>query len=460
MKSLFCIHLTDILLLLFLLWIVINQYLVQDGTLSIFNIAEISLCALCYILFRIIPKENLPFYLILFLGLIQSAVSVIQLLGLPHTDYTLYPVTGTFDNPGELGGWLSVSLLSAVIIFNRKTRFKESLSIACVLILCIILLYTFSRASWLACLIGLCYAVWNATRLRILIQLKKKFFLIFTVLVTSLCIACYYAKPCSVQGRFLIWKVSAKMVMDRPMAGLGIDGFRTHYLFYQGDYLEDHPYSNEAFYADNTIYPYNEVIKLIIEQGFIGFLIFTTFFGVEFVKANKNIKLLLIGLFTYSLFSYPSDVLELQCLFFVLFGAASNTPINAFRAWTKPITLCAYCIISALFIISVKGGFHYKLIEENLKEAFSSAQKTKAEQYLSQNYNIIKQSPLLMDLYAQYHNTHHPQSIQTLQIMEDAIHIAPTSELLCDIGDYYSRHADSIQAIRYYNKASIVLPVA
>jgi O-antigen ligase len=89
-----------------------------------------------------------------------------------------------------------------------------------------------------------------------------------TLLSTTL----YHFKKDSADGRLLLWTVSTKMILEKPLTGFGVDGFKKNYLLYQGEYFKNNPDSPYADLADNATSPFNEWLKIGVEQGIIGLL--------------------------------------------------------------------------------------------------------------------------------------------------------------------------------------------
>ena len=63
-------------------------------------------------------------------------------------------------------------------------------------------------------------------------------------------------------------------LLYQPVFGNGIPGFRAEYLNYQAGYFQTHPDSTWASLADDMETPYNEFLKIFIEQGIVGLMLF------------------------------------------------------------------------------------------------------------------------------------------------------------------------------------------
>ena len=97
----------------------------------------------------------------------------------------------------------------------------------------------------------------------------------------------YFYRSGSADARLLIWRVSLDMIADRPLTGFGPGNFPRYYMLYQADWFRAHPDSEFAAVADNAVYSFNEYIKLAVEEGLPGLLLF--------VAAPSRIRLLFVS---------------------------------------------------------------------------------------------------------------------------------------------------------------------
>lgn len=224
-------------------------------------------------------------------------------------------------------GIVLASQLSFIIplYFSKKT--KEGLPKMMKLgILCIItgaatlLIFTNGRAAWF----GLGAAIFY-----MLIQTKKwEIKKISIIAVPGLIIflsVLYFYKSGSSAGRTLIYKISAVMLRENWLFGIGNGQFRVRYNEYQAAYFSTHDInSKEALLADNSFYSFNDLFQFTIENGVIGdllvlaimFLLFRQIKGARIRSQNKQLVLAsstsLICVLAGSLFSYPLQIFPIQ----------------------------------------------------------------------------------------------------------------------------------------------------
>ena len=138
-------------------------------------------------------KSNLWLeYLILFWGIVQSIISILQFEGIFTSNHSLFNVIGTFDNPGPLGGYLAMSIMIAVSLLCEKDTicskpfFKYILSFS-IVILGLACILADSRATWIALIVALGHIVAK----RIPIKKRKISWTVMMILVVITAILLY-----------------------------------------------------------------------------------------------------------------------------------------------------------------------------------------------------------------------------------------------------------------------------
>jgi len=200
-----------------------------------------------------------------------------------------------------------------------------------------------SRAAWLAVLgaSGYLFAIKYKDYFKKWFNLSfaiKFSLIIFTVAILSSGLTgVYLMKKNSADGRLLVWKITANMIADHPVTGTGMDGFKAYYMDYQAEYFRQNPDSDEAVVAGDANYAFNELLQQTSEHGFVGgfllvLVIMTAIFArsdpgktktnknnQNFTLTDKNLvivsKAILISIATFSMFSYPGQILPIKTCF-------------------------------------------------------------------------------------------------------------------------------------------------
>lgn len=259
---------------------------------------------------------------------------------------TIKHIHGTFFNSGLLAGFISLSIISLVNLLRGNFKKEKKLylkQILCIIIL-IIQIYIMLRLTFRAALIAsvcgvivILHSLFSPKLLTLFFSMRNRFkILIFITLMFVLTGYCLYQlKPQSVDGRVLVWLSTIKMIKDKPVLGFGTGAFRQNYMNYQAQYLTT--ISNEQFknLASDTSIAFNEPLKILTEQGIIGTIILVALLvsvfrakNVKFRQEIISLKALLCTMIVFGLFSYPTESILFQIVFFFIITQLSSLADN------------------------------------------------------------------------------------------------------------------------------------
>ncbi len=287
-------------------------------------------------LYSLLDKKSIPVLIagILMVGIGQAVYGLGQLYGFWPSHHGLFPLTGSFFNPGPYSCWLACMIPVAVytIMPQGSTILRVSGWIFLFLVGAV-LIPAGSRAGILAALGGAFIVLWP--RIKTWTFWKSKGVKIgmgaaLIILLTGL----YFLKRDSADGRLLIWKVSTEMIADNPLFGVGWDRFPVMYNQYQSHYFNSGKGSEqEQYLADYVNYPFNELVGWTAEMGIMGIFLLLVIGGLlfyiwrqkkKFGKIGPVDRLVLSLVVTWSVFaffSYPSEVPALTILGVLAFAA-------------------------------------------------------------------------------------------------------------------------------------------
>lgn len=369
--------------------------------------------------------------------------------------HPLFDATGSFGNPGQTGGFLSVCfILSVGLAKMRRGRIR-------ILILCVCLtvgealLLTDSRAGVLAALIGITVVFLPEMR-----RLWQRYKTPVAITLSAVCILfgilLYGYRTASADARLLIWRVSADMIADKSFTGHGIGSFNKEYMLYQADYFGKHPDSWFAAVADNAAYPYNEFIHAAIELGAIGlFLLCAVFAAALLSKSGNDVgrlnKVGLVGLIVFSCFSYPSAVFPLFFLFPLLL-AASTDGKRVIRL-PKGLRIGLMVGLFLVCLIAVKEWKFYRQASAEVGQ-MGAEDHSGSSRFVNTHFEKLVNNLMFNAAYIEFvflrDREHFP---------DERIHsLLPSCETYCDIGNYYFERNQFDQAERYYWTASRMIP--
>lgn len=274
-------------------------------------------------------KGYLLFALVL-TGIAEAIEGIQQLEGYAYSNHSLFPLTGTFFNPGPYSGYLAIILPIGLDLFLRKSlptpiRYTG----AAYALLCLIVLPAgMSRSAWIAACIA-CAWVYLAHRLdweRLNRWQKRHRF----ITILALIIGCgllgiggyrlYSLKKDSADGRVLLWKITTRAIAEKPVQGTGLGGFPHAYAEAQAEYMASGKASEqEKRIAGCPEYAFNEYLHIGTEQGIIGLTLFIAWLGIWLYKSLRHRRYACAGaLIAFYLFAFASYPLRLPEFWIVL----------------------------------------------------------------------------------------------------------------------------------------------
>lgn len=111
----------DIAVALFISYIFL-RWLLQREDVAELSIFRWFLFAVVYILARTVNHKETLFSALILSASLQAVVALLQKVGCLSSLHPLFDVTGTFNNPGPLGGYLAVGLVVAVLLYASSFR--------------------------------------------------------------------------------------------------------------------------------------------------------------------------------------------------------------------------------------------------------------------------------------------------------------------------------------------------
>lgn len=378
-----CPNTIDLLVFIFIAYVCIHFKL--SGAIAENRIGLFILLGTTYFNFRILFNYKFSAIRIIciifvLLGIIESVWAMLQLYGITNAYNNNFSMTGSFFNPGPLGGYLATIFPMAVyfLLSYRKKAQKNLFSkiyfgtSLCFIILTVLILpSSMSRSAWLALLCGTLYVIisyfklWDTIR-QLLLKSRFRWFVPFGLLMVTLGLAfcAYTLKKGSADSRLLTWKVSAVYLLSNDgWKGSGFGHFSEAYAKAQSTYLanisENDPIMDVLSFPE---YGFNEYLQLGIEIGMPGLIIFLTllFFcfrsGIRKKKYDVVGSLIALCIFAFS--SYPFNLLPF-CIILVFFIAICSTDNNKIIIQNKKqhyYTILLTLMITIIsFIIFLKG---------------------------------------------------------------------------------------------------------
>lgn len=346
----------DIGLLIVLLYISVNRYYLHPVHGFSQRWLELIGLAICYIVLRRLPATLYTWLLLAISagGVLQVLAGVLQLLGVLESRNTYFPMTGNFFNPGGYAGYLVLVAVVALGLYLHRNTLQVSegegrrinrfvvwlttyLPLTALVGCAVVLPCLRSRAAFLALAAGMGGVWWlyhhRDNRKPAGLSLKR--FVMAALLLAGLGYTFYLLKRNSADGRMLIYQVSATLVQEHPVTGVGIDRFKAYYMDAQARWFEQQGDAapDAAQLADNTFYAFNEPLQFVVENGAIGLLLVVAviFFFRRYPSGQSYtpIRTVAYGVLLASLFfamvTYSSDNLAMKYIMVFALAILSGT---------------------------------------------------------------------------------------------------------------------------------------
>lgn len=396
-------------LLLWIAYILVNGWFQHIPMSNRF--LELQGLILLYILLRQIKPSRYGILLlaIVFGATIQAIIGNLQLWGAMPSHHALFKMTGSFFNPGSFAGFLvsvfpvilGVLILKKNLIPMVGANVNQAVAWIGGFLILLALAASDSRAAYVAIAsssIMLLFKRYSVGQwLRKHTPVKRNLLLVSVLLLVS---AVFFGiikiNSDSTNGRILIWKVASGMVADHPLAGVGLDRFKSYYMDKQAEYFNAKPNSPEAMLAGDTNYCFNEFLQHTVENGLIGFLMMLGVLVCVFVATSRPYedelwvaKAGIVGIAAFAMFSYPAQILPIKIIL-VVYLAYIATLTEKQEAWCPQKsryilkgTLAIFMVISLITIIRFLPT--YQEAWKNWNSAYQLSQSGSFEESLRKN---------------------------------------------------------------------------
>ncbi|MGP8330348.1 MAG: O-antigen ligase family protein [Methanosarcinaceae archaeon] len=301
----------DLSIMIWLFFIVIHSFLLHGGG-DLFNRIDMLLYfGLFYFSIQFVEGDQKSrqqhnfreraFLILAVTALLLSIYGLLQFFRIDPFRSGLYPaaeskVIATMGNANSLAGYLATVFPFVIyyIVFSKK-RFNTAFWQLSTIVVFITIILTLSRGAWLGLIGGLLILLFP--KVKTIWQGKlRKFFLISSITISMLFFSwvSYKINPDSAIGRIFIWKISAKMIADHPVTGMGYGRYGVEFLNYQAQFFDEPENAKYFDRADNLKGAKNEYFQIIAETGIVGFSLFLLiivlfyYFGYKVVKSSKN----------------------------------------------------------------------------------------------------------------------------------------------------------------------------
>lgn len=245
-------------------------------------------------------------------GIYEAGLGLTQMLNGTSRHY-LYLLTGTFQNPGPYSAFLMLGVVTGLAWTQEAEKnWQKHIIMGAAGFMFVLLPATWSRAAIISLgIIGLWlfrksywkwrWAVWIGC--------------------IALCVVFYFLKQGSADGRLLIWTSGLTTWLHHPWTGVGIGGFFHASANGVAELYANNPSSDLFASGGITDYAFNELLKVLVEQGLIGAILCIAAVGYTMYLLWQHSRPLFYGMLSllmFSMFSYPFELLPYRIIMVML----------------------------------------------------------------------------------------------------------------------------------------------
>ena len=265
------------------------------------------------------------FYRTWFMSWVVILCGIVEALwgyGYLSVKHAMFPLTGSFYNPGPYGGFLAMAFPACLWeVLNRYEFGWKGIcywtGIVGLVLMGIVIPATMSRTAWVAVGISSAfvyvkvYPYMPKIIRRRLSQRCRHWKVIALLLLLAVGTGTYLIKKDSADGRLLMWKVAVQAIAKQPLTGYGWENVPGAYGQAQEEYFASGNYTEtEARVAGSPEYVFNEYLQVAMAWGVPALLLLLglTWWAFHTMKDDWFLTgeaAALLSLMIFSLASYP-----------------------------------------------------------------------------------------------------------------------------------------------------------
>lgn len=449
-----CLNRIDLLVLLCALYM-----LVDFRCFNVEYFGKIIIVLLAYFAFRTISIKYL--YICFMLITLSSLVQVIYCwLDFVHPWESLDDIEGIFHNTGIWGGFVA---LCSIFVGGAGLFLVKRYKMALWLLFMLLIYFTYesdSRAAWMAIILSLLYFLCVKYEGNVI---GIAGVLIGFILFSIVCFPkIYHLKTESAMGRVYIWKTSLPIINEHFLLGTGQGGFQVHYMKKQAAYLQKDTMSRFTRIAGETDNPFNEFIKITVEYGIVGLILFMILLYHVFHK-NPNrafctipLKGVLIGILVFAFFSYPFMYVQFQLLFILcLAGISHNYTENVMKL--KVLRHTTWIIVLSLIVAFPILRYYYCALRWECGVNQKTLSDDEKMEEMAVLYPVLKANAAFLTYYA-YLYSEREDYVNSVSKWKESLIYKVSYRQYISLGQDLERMGEYDEAEAYWEIASYMIP--
>lgn len=303
------------------------------------------------------------------IGLWEVFFGWAQLLGFRSSPHHLFPVTGSFYNPGPYCLFLAVMIPLALFnAINGRTGFFYWEGIVFLIMATALMPVLMGRTGWIAAFVGGMVTLFGTGHVRIP-RRRNLFTLLFlvTIVLSTAGVLLYRLKPASAMGRLFLWKMGLTAMMQDPIRGVGWKHVPGVLGLAQEHYFSQNPDSIFVEVAGCPECAFNEYHQIGIAFGIPALILFVIVLAFaaysSWTGRQYGITGAIIAFAVGCMGSYPFRFRE----FLLLMGALMIAGVLAGRMKETKRLCLRIGVSTAIAAVSVIASAEIKNNEKNEK---------------------------------------------------------------------------------------------
>ena len=320
-----------------------------------------------------LPKSTVEKVIILFAG-IESVICFLQIFGI-FSQGKYFSISGSHANPNVTAMFLVLAFPLIIKQFvNSDKRTKILTTIVMLAILTAIVLLK-SRTAY----IGLCIVIvtlstyYIAQKSKILVLF---FFLLIIAAALGISPKLSNFKQNSADGRLFVWKVTAKMIDQKPL-GYGYGMVQGEYNKAQAHFFADNQTTEvekqNAFYMHSVM---NDYLEMSVQGGIVGGIMYLLFIILSIHYGFKNLKnnlyyfcgilsFALMGLTNYAFNSVFAVMVFAYYVVAVINNLSKQKTLTIYTSAIYTLSIVSI-VITVFFIIQIRSQLILKNIDNQI----------------------------------------------------------------------------------------------
>ena len=254
------------------------------------------------------------------------------------------------------------------------------------------------------------------------------------------------------------------------LLGSGIGSFQAHYMFWQEAFFRANPDSNFSYLADEVTVPYNEFLKIYVENGLIGFVllgivVFNVFKIKNILVCREKYAMLskgiLLCILSFSFFSYPFSYVQFRFLTIVSLALLSSSLHSEYCIHLSSKVFIKLIRYGALLlgIVFLYQRYNYFQIEKSWNIAMYSfpTDKVQSINCMQQISGMLSENSFFLSSFAAMRKENGEYD-EAIRLYEKSLKYKSSYYTYIELGKCYQLNGENENALECWKAASFMIP--